>query len=120
MSTTSLRQATDRVLWFRDITMADLPVVGRKNASLGEMIGTLSQAGVRVPEWYATTADAFRDFLRHGDLDRRGHPRAGTVGPLRLRGMAAGAWHPVDVAQSRCGRFDVDSARGARAADAGR
>jgi pyruvate, water dikinase len=71
MNTTSLRQATDRVLWFRDITMADLPVVGGKNASLGEMIGTLSQAGVRVPEGYATTADAFRDFLRHGDLDRR-------------------------------------------------
>lgn len=58
-------------LSFRDITMADLPQVGGKNASLGEMIGTLSRAGVRVPEGYATTADAFRTFLRHEDLDDR-------------------------------------------------
>ena len=43
-------------LSFRDITMADLPQVGGKNASLGEMIGTLSRAGVRVPDGYATTA----------------------------------------------------------------
>ncbi|MFH8250185.1 phosphoenolpyruvate synthase [Microbacterium sp. B2969] len=56
---------------FREITMADLPQVGGKNASLGEMIGTLSRAGVRVPEGFATTADAFREFLRHEDLDRR-------------------------------------------------
>jgi pyruvate,water dikinase len=51
--------------------MSDLPRVGGKNASLGEMIGTLSQAGVRVPEGYATTADAFREFLHDGDLDSR-------------------------------------------------
>jgi pyruvate,water dikinase len=58
-------------LSFRDITMADLPQVGGKNASLGEMIGTLSRAGVRVPDGYATTADAFRTFLRYDDLDDR-------------------------------------------------
>ncbi|TDN91606.1 phosphoenolpyruvate synthase [Microbacterium sp. BK668] len=61
----------DSILWFRDISMADLPRVGGKNASLGEMIGSLSRAGVRVPEGYATTAAAFRAFLRHDDLDRR-------------------------------------------------
>ncbi|WP_243077176.1 phosphoenolpyruvate synthase [Microbacterium sp. SS28] len=59
------------ILWFREITMADLPVVGGKNASLGEMIGTLARAGVRVPEGFATTAGAFRSFLEHEDLDHR-------------------------------------------------
>jgi pyruvate,water dikinase len=71
MNHISTRRPTDRVVSLRDITMSDLPLVGGKNASLGEMIGTLSQAGVRVPEGYATTADAFRDFLRHGGLDGR-------------------------------------------------
>lgn len=61
----------DSILWFRDITMADLPEVGGKNASLGEMISTLSRTGVRVPEGYATTAAAFTLFLEHESLDRR-------------------------------------------------
>nr|ART35615.1 A83 [uncultured bacterium] len=51
--------------------MADLPQVGGKNASLGEMIGGLSQAGIRVPGGFATTADAYREFLGAGGLDQR-------------------------------------------------
>ncbi|MFK3737180.1 phosphoenolpyruvate synthase [Massilia sp. TN1-12] len=45
--------------------MTDVESVGGKNASLGEMISQLAEAGVRVPGGFATTADAFRDFLRH-------------------------------------------------------
>jgi pyruvate,water dikinase len=45
--------------------------VGGKNASLGEMIGALQGAGIRVPGGFATTADAYREFLRAGGLDRR-------------------------------------------------
>ena len=59
------------VAWLKDLRMADLPKFGGKNASLGEMIGGLSQAGVRVPGGFATTAEAFQAFLAAGGLDRR-------------------------------------------------
>lgn len=61
------------LLWFRDISMADLPRVGGKNASLGEMVSRLHGVGVRVPGGFATTADAYRAFLRHDDLEARIH-----------------------------------------------
>jgi pyruvate, water dikinase len=60
-----------RVAWLKDLRMADLPQVGGKNASLGEMIGALTQADIRVPGGFATTADAYREFLKAGGLDQR-------------------------------------------------
>jgi pyruvate,water dikinase len=51
------------VIWFNELCMTDVGKVGGKNASLGEMISQLSHAGVRVPGGFATTADAYRDFL---------------------------------------------------------
>ena len=59
------------ILWFDEIRMSDLAQVGGKNASLGEMVSQLSDAGVRVPGGFATTADAYRSFLRAGGLDDR-------------------------------------------------
>ena len=59
------------VAWLKDLRMADLPQVGGKNASLGEMIGGLTQAGIRVPGGFATTADAYREFLQAGGLAQR-------------------------------------------------
>jgi len=50
---------------FENLRMTDVESVGGKNASLGEMISQLAGAGVRVPTGFATTADAFRDFLDH-------------------------------------------------------
>ncbi|MDB5797831.1 MAG: ppsA [Paucimonas sp.] len=52
---------------FDQLRMTDVESVGGKNASLGEMISQLAGAGVRVPGGFATTAQAFRDFLEHGD-----------------------------------------------------
>src|SRR5438128_1580680 len=60
-----------RVAWLKDLRLADLPQVGGKNASLGEMTAALSAAGIRVPGGFATTADAFREFLAADGLDRR-------------------------------------------------
>jgi pyruvate,water dikinase len=60
-----------RVAWLKDLRMTDLERVGGKNASLGEMIGGLSAAGIRVPGGFATTAQAFREFLDGGGLSRR-------------------------------------------------
>ena len=59
------------VAWFDGLRMTDVDQVGGKNASLGEMISQLAGAGVRVPGGFATTAEAFRDFLRHNDLETR-------------------------------------------------
>lgn len=56
---------------FRELCMDDVGVVGGKNASLGEMISNLANAGVKVPDGYATTAEAFWDFLDHNNLRQR-------------------------------------------------
>lgn len=61
------------VVGFDTISMADVGKVGGKNASLGEMINGLSHASVRVPGGFATTAEAFRDFLAHEGLAGRIH-----------------------------------------------
>src|SRR6185503_2719473 len=60
-----------RVAWLKDLRLADLPQVGGKNASLGEMTAALSAAGIRVPGGFATTADAFREFLSASGLEQR-------------------------------------------------
>ena len=59
------------VLWLNDLRLTDLAQVGGKNASLGEMIGQLSSLGVSVPGGFATTSDAFREFLTHDNLQTR-------------------------------------------------
>ena len=59
------------VAGFEKLRMGDVGRVGGKNASLGEMIGQLSGAGVRVPGGFATTAQAYRDFLAHDGLAKR-------------------------------------------------
>ncbi len=62
---------TAYVLPLSQLRMTDVAQVGGKNASLGEMIQNLTDSGVRVPGGFATTADAYREFLRHNDLDHR-------------------------------------------------
>jgi pyruvate,water dikinase len=56
------------VLGFERLRATDVDTVGGKNSSLGEMISQLDSAGVRVPGGFATTAEAFRAFLKHGNL----------------------------------------------------
>jgi len=51
--------------------MRDVPLVGGKNASIGEMIRHLAPLGVSVPHGFATTAQAYRDFLSQSDVSRR-------------------------------------------------
>ena len=59
--------APDYIRWFRDLSMADLPLVGGKNASLGEMVQQLTPLGVRIPEGFAITAPAYRAALDPGE-----------------------------------------------------
>jgi pyruvate,water dikinase len=57
------------VQWFNEIGIDDVPLVGGKNASLGEMYRELASAGVKVPNGFAITAEAYRYFLRETGVD---------------------------------------------------
>ena len=119
----------EHVLFFEQVSRTDVGRVGGKNASLGEMIGQLTPRGVNVPPGFATTADAYRQFIRHNDLteeiaDRMAQLNSGTA-TLARTGSAircailGGAW-PNDLEQAirsayrtlgeRVGRRDVDVA----------
>ena len=59
------------ILWFGDISIDDVPRVGGKNASLGEMYRELAPQGVRIPNGFAITAAAYRHFLQESGLDKQ-------------------------------------------------
>ncbi|MEX9910010.1 phosphoenolpyruvate synthase [Providencia huaxiensis] len=69
MSTNGLTPCN--VLWYNQLGMNDVDRVGGKNASLGEMITNLSDLGVSVPNGFATTAQAFNDFLEQSGVNQR-------------------------------------------------
>src|SRR6478609_6082537 len=73
MGPPTIRRSTDMavspVMWFDEIGMADVPRVGGKNASLGELIRTLQSEGIRVPDGFATTAAAYRSFVAANGID---------------------------------------------------
>ncbi|RCJ40330.1 phosphoenolpyruvate synthase [Nostoc punctiforme NIES-2108] len=71
-STLSLAaQERSLILWFDEIGIADIPVVGGKNASLGEMIQQLTPKGINVPTGFATTAYAYRHFIKSAGLEAK-------------------------------------------------
>src|SRR5499427_5386361 len=76
------------VVNFDRLGMGDVERVGGKNASLGEMISQLSQAGIRVPGGFATTADAFREFLAQGGLSGRIAARLKALDPEDVDALA--------------------------------
>ena len=109
------------VVPLEELGKEDVDKVGGKNASLGEMIRHLREAGVAVPGGFATTADAYRHFIDHNDLDGRIHAllddleiedvtALADVG-RRLRGWIAGAPFPPDLEQA------IDDAYGRTMAD---
>ncbi len=59
------------VLWFEELGIKDVPRVGGKNASLGEMYRELASKGVKVPNGFAVTAGAYRHFVRTTGLDKK-------------------------------------------------
>ncbi len=67
------------VLWLHELRLSDLAQVGGKNSSLGEMIGHLAALGVSVPGGFATTADAYREFIAHEGLSQRIFDRLATL-----------------------------------------
>ncbi len=69
----------ENILWLHALRLSDLARVGGKNSSLGEMIGHLAGLGVSVPGGYATTAEAFKDFIAHNQLHQRIFDRLATL-----------------------------------------
>jgi pyruvate,water dikinase len=87
----NLFEPTDLVVPFEKLRMTDVESVGGKNASLGEMISQLPE-GVKVPTGFATTAHAFREFLKHDGLSDRISKRLAALDTEDVRALAeAGA-----------------------------
>ena len=108
------------ILSFEQCRMCDVDVVGGKNASLGEMISQLASAGVRVPGGFATTAQAFRDYLKQSDLDKRINDRLNRLNPDDVRELAEAGqeirqwiietpFHPELEAQIRTAFAELDA-----------
>ena len=100
-----------RVVPFDQLRITDVDAVGGKNASLGEMIGGLAHAGIRVPGGFATTAAAFREFLAHERLDERIRDRLASLDV----DDPAGAHAPPDF-QPAVARNVYEQARGNQSA----
>lgn len=66
-----MNETTPLIRWFSGLNRSDTAIVGGKNSSLGEMIGKLKDAGINVPDGFATTADAYWSFLEANDLTDR-------------------------------------------------
>src|SRR5690348_3730566 len=114
---------TPLVLDLATLRMKDVASVGGKNASLGEMISQLGGAGVRVPGGFATTADAYREFLAQGSLDKRiaerlGRLDAGNVTELAKAGAEIRGWIVAQEFPSRL-RDEIAKAYGKLADGAG-
>ncbi len=59
------------ISWFKDLTIKDIPSVGGKNASLGEMYAKLTSKGMKVPNGFALTADVYWDFIKGNNIDKK-------------------------------------------------
>jgi len=57
------------ILWFNQIGIKDIPLVGGKNASLGEMIQKLTPKGINIPDGFAVTAEAYKYFIKYNNLE---------------------------------------------------
>jgi pyruvate,water dikinase len=112
----ALFSANDLVVPFEKLRMDDVELVGGKNASLGEMISQLP-SGVRVPTGFATTAHAFREFLKHEGLDKRIEQRLSTLNPddvnelakagAMIRGWIEAQPFPADLEAGIRGAFQI-------------
>ena len=121
--------AASHVVWLEDVRRNDVGRVGGKNASLGEMVSALDARGVRVPPGFATTAQAYRNYLKANGLTETiagaladlaaGHATLAETGQKLRTAILRGTW-PKETAQAigsayaelcrRAGRADLDVA----------
>ena len=77
------------IRWFKEIGIDDVPLVGGKNASLGEMYQNLTAEGVRVPNGFAVTAEAYRYVLEHNKAWPRLHEALDGIAPDNIKDLQA-------------------------------
>src|SRR5437899_5694169 len=109
------------VRWFSDVGLADVGLVGGKNASLGEMIRSLAPLGVRVPDGFAITAEAYRHFLHEAGIDdeirellsglRREDVHDLVERSAKIRGLIAAAELPAGLREETLAAYRGLSAR---------
>ena len=97
------------ILWFKDVSRADVALVGGKNASLGEMVRSLSEKGIKVPPGFATTAGAYWSYVEVNGLRRvivdslkafsAGHASLAEIGATIRHEFLRGTW-PKDLAEA--------------------
>jgi pyruvate,water dikinase len=75
------------ILWFKDLSIVDVGLVGGKNASLGEMYQNLTKKGIDVPNGFAVTAYAFRQFLKFNRLEEKIDDLLKNVEPTNIRDL---------------------------------
>ncbi len=102
-----LKKTKKHILWFKDISNKDVPLVGGKNASLGEMYSELSKKGVNIPNGFAITAEAYKYFIEFNNLE--GRIRSGLKGlkknsvqdltkrASKIRSLISNAKMPADL-----------------------
>ena len=89
------------IRWFKDLTIKDIPSVGGKNASLGEMYAKLTSKGMKVPNGFALTADVYWDFIKENNLDKKIKDT--------LRGLDKKNVHDLAVVGSKIRKMILDS-----------
>ncbi len=121
-----MAKENDYIRWFENLRSKDVAIVGGKNASLGEMISTLKDEGITVPNGFATTAEDYWEFLRANNLMERikshlgdlksGHRSLEKVGKS-IRRLFLRAHFPQEIAlairtayRELCKRYDTDAA----------
>jgi pyruvate,water dikinase len=87
---------SEYIRWFDEIGIDDIPLVGGKNASLGEMCRELKGKGVKVPDGFAIAADAYRYVLREAGLDKQ--PKRFSAISIQVKSRTFAS------APARCGR----------------
>ena len=113
------------VLWFQDVRRTDVARVGRKNASFGELTGTLTEAGIAVPPGFATTADAYWSFIDANGLRQTISSALDALSSRKLtlaeagvairRAIRDGEW-PSEIADAICLAYEQLSRRAGEAA----
>lgn len=76
------------VIWFENLRMTNVPEVGGKNASLGEMISQLTKSGIRVPNGFATTSSAYKNFINENNLSDKINDLLKTLEPNNVIQLA--------------------------------
>lgn len=102
------------LIWYEDLRRGDVAVVGGKNASLGEMISTLTAKNIRVPDGFATTAEAYRGFIAANGLKQiiteridaldAGRTTLHEAGAAIRTAITAGEW-PRETAEAICAAY---------------